>query len=70
MANHCAFVTTYFELTVNQASKLDHYPIPWNEDLLAKLAGVQSFTKLDMSQAYQQIFLDEDTRNLVTINTQ
>ena len=35
-----------------------------------KLAGSQSFTKLDMSQAYQQIVLDEDSRNLVTINTQ
>ena len=59
-----------FKLTVNQASKLDHYPIPNIEYLFTKLAGGQSFTKLDMSQAYQQILLDEDSRNLVIINTQ
>ena len=59
-----------FKLTVNQASKLDRYPIPRIEGLFAKLAGSQSFTKLDMSQAYQQILLDEDSRNLVIINTQ
>ena len=59
-----------FKLTVNQASKLDRYPIPRIEDLFAKLAGGQSFTKLDMSQAYQQILLDDDSRSLVVINTQ
>ena len=58
-----------FKLTVNQASKLDRYPIPRIEDLFAKLFGGQSFTKLDMSQAYQQVELDEDSRKYVTINT-
>ena len=38
-------------MTVNQASKLDRYPIPRVEDLLATLAGGKTFTKLDMSQA-------------------
>ena len=28
-----------FKLTINQASKLDRYPIPRIEDLFAKLAG-------------------------------
>ena len=50
-----------FKLTVNQASKLDRYPIPKIEDLLAKLAGGKLFTKLDMSQAYQQLLLDEES---------
>jgi len=39
-----------FKLTVNQASKLDRYPIPRIDDLFATLAGGESFTKLDMSQ--------------------
>ena len=42
-------------MTVNQASKLDRYPIPQVEDLLGTLAGGKSFTKLDVSQAYQQL---------------
>ena len=33
------------------------------------IAGGVSFTKLDLSHAYQQIVLDELSRELVTINT-
>ena len=58
-----------FKLTVNQAPKLDRYPIPKIEDLLAKLAGGKLFTKLDMSQAYQQLLLDEESKKFVVINT-
>ena len=46
-----------FKMTVNAASKVDRYPIPKIEDLFAKLAGGKLFSKLDMSQAYQQIQL-------------
>jgi len=46
-----------FKQTVNRASKLDKYPIPKIEDLFARLAGGKAFTKLDMSQAYQQLVL-------------
>ena len=59
-----------FRLTVNRATKLDRYPIPKVEDLFAKLAGGQMFTKLDLSQAYQQIELEDSSKELVTINTQ
>ena len=58
-----------FKLTINQASKLDRYPMPKVEDLLATLAGEQTFTKLDLSQAYQQIKLDEDSKKYMVINT-
>lgn len=58
-----------FKQTVNQASKLDRYPIPRIQDLFATLAGGKKFSKLDMSQAYQQIKLDKDSQAYVTINT-
>ena len=48
-----------YSVTVNKASKLECYPIPKLDDLLAALAGGIIYTKLDMSQAYQQIELDE-----------
>ena len=57
-----------FKLTVNQASKLDRYPIPKIEDLFAKMSGGKT-SKLDMSQAYQQIVLEEESRKYVVINT-
>ena len=58
-----------YKCTVNQVSKLDNYPIPKTEDLLATLGGGQKFTKLDMSQAYQQLQIDEESRKFTTINT-
>ena len=56
---------------MNQASKLNRYPIPKIQDLFAKLAGAKTFTKLDMSmsQAYQQILLEEDSQRFVVVNT-
>ena len=39
------------------------------EDLFATLAGGKSFIKLDLSQAYQQIKLEETSKNYVVINT-
>ena len=58
-----------YKVTVNQVSKLDRYPIPKIEDLFAKLSGGTVFTKLDLSQAYQQLMLDEESKKYVVINT-
>ena len=58
-----------FSTTVNKASRLDNYPIPKVEDLFAKLQGGAVFTKLDMSQAYQQLSLDEESKQYVVVNT-
>ena len=58
-----------YKTTVNQVSKLDNYPIPKMEDLLATLGGGDKFTKLDMSQAYQQLQLDVESKRYTTINT-
>ena len=56
-------------LTINQAVKLDKYPIPNINDLFTKLTGGVMYTKLDLSHAYQQVVLDEESRKLTTINT-
>ena len=58
-----------YKLTVNQVSKLEEYPLPRVEDLFATLAGGKLFTKFERSQAYQQLLLDEDSKEYVTINT-
>ena len=56
-------------LTVNQAAQKESYPLPRIEDLLSNLAGGDTFTKLDLSNAYQQVALDEESRKYVVINT-
>ena len=58
-----------FKQTVNLVSPLDHYPIPKVTDLFAKLAGGKLFSKIDLSKAYQQVPLDEQSKKLVVINT-
>ncbi|KAK7095401.1 hypothetical protein V1264_006813 [Littorina saxatilis] len=57
------------KVTVNTASKLDNYPIPKTDDLLAELGGGKFFSKLDLTQAYQQLELDEASKEFTTINT-
>lgn len=59
-----------FRVTVIPVSKLNMYPIPKMKDLFATLRSVQLFTKLDLSQAYQQFSLDEDSKAYVVIKVQ
>ena len=58
-----------FRMTVNPVAKLNCYPIPKVEDLFAMLEGGKTFTKLDLSQAYQQLKLDTESRKYIFINT-
>lgn len=58
-----------YKLTINQASPLEQYPIPRVEDLFTTLSGCSSFSKLDMSHAYLQIVMDENSKQYLTINT-
>ena len=58
-----------FRITVNQASKLDQYPLLRIEDLFSNLSEGKTFSKLDLSQAYQQLVLSEDSKQYMVINT-
>ena len=58
-----------YKVTVNPRAKSDQYPVPKTEDLLATLSGGQKFTKLDLTGAYHQLMLAEDSRECLTINT-
>ena len=56
-------------VTVNSVLEVDQHPLPNPEELFVTLSGGEKYTKLDLSRAYQQILLDEDSREFVTINT-
>ena len=58
-----------FRVTINPVSRLNRYPIPKIEDLFATLEKGKYFTKIDLSQAYQQLPLDEESQKLCVINT-
>ena len=54
---------------LNQAYKLHKYPLPKIEDLFVQVAGGKAFLKLDLSQAYLQVSLAEESQKYVVINT-
>ena len=58
-----------YKATVNKVARIDHHPIPQVEELLARVSNCKYFTKLDLKHAYQQMELDEDTQEVLTINT-
>lgn len=49
--------------------EVDQHPLPKPEEMFTMLVGGQKFTKLDLSQAYQDLQLDVVSKKLVTINT-
>ena len=57
-----------YKITINPVLEVDKHPLT-PEDLFAMLAGGQKFSKLDLSQAYQQVILEKGSRQFVTINT-
>ena len=58
-----------YKITVNPVLDIDQYPLPCAEDLFATLAGGKCFSTLDLSHAYNQLILDEESRKFLTINT-
>ena len=58
-----------FKVTINQVSQIDSYPLPRVEEVYSRLSGGKYFSKLDLSQAYLQIEIDEESQQYVTINT-
>ena len=57
-----------YKSMINHVSETDQYHLPRIEDLPTQLSGVKMLTKLNMSQAYQQIKLSEKCREYTPIN--
>ncbi|XP_037504962.1 uncharacterized protein K02A2.6-like [Rhipicephalus sanguineus] len=58
-----------YRSTVNASIKPTAYPLPTVAELLAILRGGQIFSKIDLTQAYQQLHFDKATSEMLTINT-
>ena len=57
------------EYDLNKAIKRQHYRLPSAEELFAEMSGAMYFTKLDASNGYWQIKVDNESSNLLTFNT-
>ena len=58
-----------YKVSVNPVLSVDQYPLPRPSDLFATLAGGKYFSTLDLSHAYNQIQLDDESKKYLTINT-
>ena len=58
-----------YKVTVNPVLQVEQYPLPRIDDLFASLSGGQHFSKIDLKNAYLQIEIDNESKNLLTINT-
>ncbi|CAB0003680.1 unnamed protein product [Nesidiocoris tenuis] len=58
-----------FKATVNPQLLIDQHPMPRGEDLFQKIQGCKIFGKMDLSQAYQQVEVEESSRPRLTITT-
>ena len=58
-----------YKVTINLAGKTDTYQLPKIEDLFSSLSGGKLFSKVDLASAYQQILLEEHSKEYTTINT-
>ena len=54
---------------LNKAIKRHHHKLPTTEEILSQMSGAKHFTKLDASNAYWQIELDEESSKLLNFNT-
>ena len=54
---------------VNQSLDIDQYPLPKPNDLFVALNGGVWFSKIDFSEAYLQVEIDDSSKELLVINT-
>lgn len=67
--NHKIRVCADFSTGLNDCLKEPSYPLPSPEDVFVKLNGGKIFSKIDLSDAYLQVRVDEDCAKYLTINT-
>lgn len=58
-----------YKVTINSRLKDFHYPLPRIEELFATLGGGELYSKLDLSNAFQQCLLDKSSRPMTAITT-
>ncbi|KAA3677466.1 uncharacterized protein DEA37_0014526 [Paragonimus westermani] len=58
-----------FSTGLNKALQTHQYPLSVPEDLFTRLNGGKIFSKIDFSDAYLQVEVDDSCKDLLTINT-
>lgn len=54
---------------LNEQLKSHSYPLPVPDDIFVKVGGRKFYTQIDLSDAYMQIEADDETKQILTLNT-
>lgn len=58
-----------YKVTLNPLLQVDSFPLPTVDELMSRFPKGEKFTKIDLSQAYLQLCLDEASKLYTVINT-
>ena len=58
-----------YKVSINKIAKREKFSVPKTMDLLATLNGGNRLSKLDLSYVYQQLLLQEDSKEFLRVNT-
>ncbi|KAG7295117.1 hypothetical protein JYU34_022067 [Plutella xylostella] len=58
-----------YKITLNPLLKDYHYPLPRIEEIFAALGGGEQYSKLDLSNAFQQCILEDESQPLTAVTT-
>ncbi|XP_018317261.1 uncharacterized protein K02A2.6-like [Mycetomoellerius zeteki] len=58
-----------FSTGLNDFLEQNHHPLPHPNEIFAKLSNCKYFSQIDLSDAFLQIQVDENSKHLLTINT-
>ncbi|XP_020297567.1 uncharacterized protein K02A2.6-like [Pseudomyrmex gracilis] len=58
-----------FSTGLNESLETNRHPLPLPDEIFAQLANYKYFTHLDLSDAFLQVEIDDDSKKLFTINT-
>lgn len=62
-------VTADYSTGLNRAIESYNYPLPTPESIFTTLSGNDTFTTLDLSNAFHQIELDDNAKDFMAVNT-
>ncbi|KFD67385.1 hypothetical protein M514_20421 [Trichuris suis] len=68
-ANGSFRICADFSTGLNSMLELHKYPLPTPDDLFTVLNGGRLFSKLDFADAYLQVEVEDDSKELLTVNT-
>lgn len=56
-------------MSINRQAVIDHYPFPRFDDIMVEMQGCDTFCKIDLEGAYQQLKVEDSSKEILTANT-